>query len=314
MAANEEASITFHGGSFVELAHRDVTIFVDPSFASTRRGRRLRGETRNADYVFLTRMGESFDDALDVLEDHEDALLVGSARACRTAREELRLGRGRTLDLEAWERANDDAFRVTAVPVYAPSPFDDGLSVMEELADSVVGLGRIVEDLPIASSTLRQMRQLTRAPRGGALAGLPVQTGRPGLGFLFELAGKQNVLHLANGVHEGTDERDLEEIADTADVDVLIVEAVGASVAPIVRATRILAPGAVLLFRSEDPYRRGRRSHALPVSAFADAIREDRADVDAVALRPGDRYVAAALMEAKSEKKPSVPAQQPEKN
>ena len=83
------------------------------------------------------------------------------------------------------------------------------------------------------------------------------------------------------------------------------VEATGASVAPIVRATRILSPGAVLLFRSEDPYRRGRRSQALPVSAFADAILEDRGDdVEAVALRAGDRYVVpASTKDGKDERK-----------
>jgi hypothetical protein len=316
MAVTDEATITFHGGSFVELAYRDVTAFVDPTFARpARRGRRARGETRKADYVFVTRMGESFDDALDVLEDHDDAILVGGARACRTARDELRLGRGRTLDLEAWERANDDAFRVTAVPVFAPTPFDDGLSVVEELADSVVGLGRILEDLPVASGTLRQLRAMTRAPlSGGRAGGFPVQTGRPGLGWLFELAGKQTVLHLANGVHEGTDERDLEEIADLADVDVLVVEATGNSVAPLVRAARILSPAAVLLFRSEDPYRRGRRSQALPVSAFADAIREDRAGVEAIALRSGDRYVVPAPQETRANEHPSRAPQAVEKN
>lgn len=304
--ANEDAAITFHGGTFVEVAYRDVKLFVDPSFASTRRGRRLRGETRDCDYVLVTRMGETFDDALDVLEDHDDAVLVGPAKACRLAREELRLGRGRTLDLEAWERASDEAFRVTAVPVFAPSPFDDGASVMEELAENVVGLGRLLEDLPMASATLRQLRTIARAPR--VPGGLGMQAGRPGLGWLLQMTGGPSILHLANGVHEGTDERDLEEIADLADVDVLVVEATGSSVAPVVRAVRVLGPGAVLLFRSEDPYRRGRRSQALPVSAFADAVREDRGDaVDAVALRAGDRYVVGApARPAKEERKGSV--------
>jgi hypothetical protein len=111
-------------------------------------------------------------------------------------------------------------------------------------------------------------------------------------------------------VHEGTDERDLEEIADLADVDVLVVEAIGSSVAPIVRAARILAPRTVLLFRSEDPYRRGRRSQALPVSAFADAVLEDRGDdVEAIALRPGDRYVlSTATAQGGKEEKKSAPA------
>lgn len=321
--ANDEAAITFHGGAFVEIAYRDVTLFVDPAFAATRRGRRHRGATKPCDYLLISRVGESFDDALDLLDDHEGATLVGSARTCRTAREELRLGRGRTLDLEAWERANDDAFRVTAVPVYAPSPFDDGLSMVEELGDSVVGLGRILEDLPIASTTIRQLRAMTRPPRGtaggiGGLAGLSslgVQPGRPGLGWLLQFAGGPTVLHLANGVHEGTDERDLEEIADLTDVDVLVVEATGASVAPIVRATRIISPGAVLLFRGEDPYRRGRRSQALPVSAFADAIKEDRGDdVDAVALRTGDRYVAGAPAREKSDERKHSVAPAAEKN
>jgi hypothetical protein len=304
---SEEATITFHGGSFVEVAYRGVTLFVDPQFAATRRGRRQRTSTRGCDYVLVTRMGEHFDDALDVLEDHEGATLVGSARACRTAREELRVARGRTLDLEAWERANDDAFRLTAVPAFSPSPFDDGLSVMEELGDSVIGLGRLMEDLPIAASTIRQLRTMTRAPRGGGNLG--INPGRPGLGWLLELTGGQSILHLANGVHEGTDERDLEEIADLAAVDVLVVEATGASVAPIVRATRILSPGAVLLFRSEDPYRRGRRSQALPVSAFADAVREDRGDdVEAVALRSGDRYVVAPPAKDGKEERKAAPA------
>jgi hypothetical protein len=287
-----DATITFHGGGFVELAFDGIEVFIEPSFSSTRRGRRQRAETRKCDYVFVSRLGEHFDDALDVLEDHDASVLVGPAHACRTARDELRLGRGRTLDLEAWERARDDAMRVTAVPIFAPSPFDDGLSLAEELADSVVGLGRIMEDLPIASSTIRQLRSLSRAPRAGGLA---LQAGRPGLGWLFQLASGESILHLANGVHEGTDERDLEEVAEISDVDVLVAEATGASVAPIVRATRILAPRAVLLHRSEDPYRRGRRSQALPVTAFADAVGEDQDDdVEAVALRAGDRYIVPA--------------------
>jgi hypothetical protein len=125
------------------------------------------------------------------------------------------------------------------------------------------------------------------------------------------MSGGQKVLHLANGVHEGTDERELEEIVDLGGaVDVLIVEATGASVAPMVRATRILEPSTVLLFRSEDPYRRGRRSQALPVSSFADAIREDRGDeVEPIALRPGDCHAVPPHRAKEGKKAPSPVAE-----
>jgi hypothetical protein len=119
--------------------------------------------------------------------------------------------------------------------------------------------------------------------------------GRPALGFLFEFTTGQRVLHLADGVHAGADERDLEDIAALAPVDALLIDVGSQSIESVVRAVRLFEVGTVLLYRSQDPYARGRRSQAQPIGAFLEAIREDQGDkVEALHLREGDRFLLAA--------------------
>ncbi|MCS6900475.1 MAG: hypothetical protein RMJ98_12595, partial [Myxococcales bacterium] len=278
MSTNEEAAITFHGSTFLELSFKPITLFVDPVFSSTRRGRRLRGATRPCDYVFVTHPGDTFDDVLDLLEDNKESVLVASERTCRLAQGELGLGRKRLLDLEPWERASEENFRVTAVPIAKPSMLDESIALLEDLGGT--GLGRLVP------------RGAVRVPMAGVSAGLRVLEslpflgneltrnlrGRPALGFLFELGGGQRILHLADGVHVANDERELEDIASLSAVDVILLDVGAQGVDAVVRALRIFRFGTVLLYRSQDPYARGRRATPQPVAAYIEAIQEDQGD------------------------------------
>lgn len=339
MPAHGHVACTFHGSTFVEIAFGETSLFVDPVFSQVRRGRRVRGETRPCDFVLWTEGGESIDDALDVLEDDEDAVLVGSPSACKLARAELRLERDRTLDLEPWERAKDDAMRVTAVPIAIASAIDEGVASLEDLAMGAgragIGLGRrgmamgdrLGAGLGPLGTSLGRVPVVGDLARGRALTALPdllgaftgameqmgsvlpgggpralglgaIGRGRPGLGFLIEPTGGPSILHLGRGVHAGADERDLEDVAELAEIDAVLVDVSRASVDALVRATRILEPSFVLLYRSEDAYERGRRRAATPISAFAEAIAEDADDVEVQHLKRGDRFVLGAADEA----------------
>ncbi|MCU0655082.1 MAG: hypothetical protein MUF64_07285 [Polyangiaceae bacterium] len=295
MSTNEEAAITFHGSTFVELTFQQTTLFLDPVFSSTRRGRRLRGTTRPCDYVLVTHEGDGFDDVLDLLDEQPGAILVGSERTCRAAQGELGLGRKRLLDLEAWERAGEDSFRVTAVPIALPSMLDDSMAMLDDLGGS--GLGRLMP------------RGAARVPRAGLSAGLRVLEalpllgnelsrnlrGRPALGYLFELTAGQRVLHLAGGVHGANDERELEDIASLTPLDVILLDVGAQGVDAVVRALRLFQFGTVLLYRSQDPYARGMRAAPQPVHAYIEAIQEDLGDaVEALHFREGDRFVLPA--------------------
>jgi hypothetical protein len=297
MSTTDEVTLTFHGSSFLELAYKQTTVFIDPVFSSSRRGRRLRGATRPCDYVFVTQASDNFDDILDVLEDAKDAVLVAAERVVRMARSELGLGRGRALDLEPWERASEDAFRVTAVPIFAPSMMDDSASLLEDLSD---GLGRVVprglSRLPMAGvgSAMRSMRALGGLPFIGnqLLSGL---RGTPALGYFFEIGAGQRILDLSNGVHAGTDERELEDIASLAEADVLVLDVNNQGIEAVVRAVRVVGAPTVLVYRSQDPYVRGRRAVSQPISAYIEAITEDGGDkIEALHLREGDRFVLSA--------------------
>jgi L-ascorbate metabolism protein UlaG (beta-lactamase superfamily) len=302
MSTNEEAAITFHGSTFLELTFKQTTLFVDPVFSSTRRGRRLRGATRPCDYVFVTHPGDTFDDVLDLLEDSKESVLVASERTCRVAQGELGMGRKRLLDLEPWERASEENFRVTAVPIAKPSMLDDSMAMLEDLGGS--GLGRLVP------------RGAARVPMAGVSAGLRVLEslpflgneltrnlrGRPALGFLFELGGGQRILHLSDGIHGANDERELEDIASLSAVDVLLLDVGAQGVDAVVRALRLFRVGTVLLYRSQDPYARGRRAAPQPVAAYIEAIQEDQGDeVEALHFREGDRFVLGSVTEKKPE-------------
>lgn len=282
--------LSYHGGGFIEALHQGIRVFVDPVFSQARRGRRSRGETRACDYVLVSHISDSFEDVLDLLEDHDSATLVGSMDVCRTARRELRLDRDRTLDLEGWERARDADVRITALPATLPTPASAGLGWAQGVGDAVEAeVSRMFARSPLAALPTRGLRALGRMPFG--LSGTPA-VGEAALGFSLELGGATVIL-LGQGVHDATDERDLEDIADLGAIDTLALEATG-SVGAVVRAVRILAPKRVCLYRAHDPYGRGRRALALggaglPLSAYVDAIGEDEGGrVDARTLKPGD--------------------------
>jgi hypothetical protein len=129
--------------------------------------------------------------------------------------------------------------------------------------------------------------------RIGDLVGIDVGRftgGRPGLGFLFEVDGYGSLMHLADGVHEATSEDDLEDMADVCQPDVLVMQASGMAVEPLVRAARILGPKKVLLYRSRDPYRRGQRGQTLPISSFVGALEEGAPDCKVIHLRKGNGH------------------------
>lgn len=195
MAPASTVAVTFHGSTFIEIAFGEAILFVDPVFSSERRGRRVRGESRRCDYVLATEGGDSLDDALDVLEDVDDAVLVGTPRACKVARQELELGKDRTLDLEPWERASDDGFKVTAVPISIASAVDEGLASIEDLA---MGAGR---------GALGMGRNLGGAgnPLASALGSVPIvgQLARPMTSALPNLLGAFAGNGLSNGLGNG---------------------------------------------------------------------------------------------------------------
>jgi L-ascorbate metabolism protein UlaG (beta-lactamase superfamily) len=292
MSTSEEASITFHGSTFLELNFQQTSLFIDPVFSTTRRGRRLRGATRPCDYVFVTHPGDGFDDVLDLLDESKEAILVGAERTCRIAQAELGLGRKRLLDLEPWERASETAFRVTAVPTARPSMVEESVAILEDLGGA--GLGRLMPRgaarVPGVSAGMRALESLPFL--GNEL--MKNLRGRPGLGFLFEMTAGQRVLHLADGVHGASDERELEDIASLSPIDALLLDVGSQGVDSVVRAVRQFDVATVLFYRSQDPYARGRRAQALPVNAFIEAVQEDQADVEALHLREGDRYILGA--------------------
>ncbi|HEU4409597.1 MAG TPA: hypothetical protein VFS43_30360 [Polyangiaceae bacterium] len=295
MSQTHDVTILYQGSTFVELHFDGAVAFVDPAF----RGRRRRGRARRddeavaCDYVFVTQLGDGFDDALDAL-DAADAILVGPPQACRLALRELGLSRKRTLDLEPFERARDEAFRVTAVPAAAAALVDEGLGLFDGAFDALGarGLGRA----PSARRAFDQAQRLFDLPRALGDELLRGLRGRPGLGYHFESSQGSSILHLGAGVHRGTDPRALDAIAEIADpVDVLLLDVSSSQPDDVVRAARLLSPSTLLLYRSLDAYGHGRRSRPLPVSAFVEAVDEDfGSELEALHLRPGDRYVLDA--------------------
>ncbi len=308
------SEFTYHGGAFIEATHKGARIFVDPAFSQTRRGRRSRTETRACDYLLVTRIGDSFEDALDVLEDHEEVTLVGSMEACRLARRELRLDRDRGLDLEDWESAKDGDVRITALPLTLPTPASSGIAWAQGVGDAFdAEVSRMFARSPLAALPTGGLRALGRLPMGRGFGGPTV--GESALGFAIEL-GDTKLALLGQGIHDGTDERDLEDIAESVGaIDWLVLEATG-SVAATVRAVRVLEPRHVLLYRGHDPYGRGRRALAIsgggmPLSAYVDAIGEDQGGrVEARALRAEDKLPLVANGKQERAREPAKPEPQ----
>lgn len=307
MTTQDEARLTFHKHTFFELSAGGRTLFVDPVFSEKRRGRRLAGEIRSADYVLATSVHPWFEDVLDVLEATE-ATFVASPQVCRHAKDELGLGKKRLLDLEPWERASETGLRITALPIAACLGFegaiDDGASILRDVSNVFPGGARI----PIIGSLLPMLEGTARRTMktfGGAasslgpldrfseLAGMDAMRmgrGRAGLGFLFEIEGYPSVLHLADGVHRFTRQGDLEEIAELCTPDILVMQCAGKDLEPAVRAVRALGPKTVIFYRANDPYATG-RGETLPAGSFIAAVEEGAPECEALLLRPGDNYV-----------------------
>jgi L-ascorbate metabolism protein UlaG (beta-lactamase superfamily) len=309
---SNQARLIFHRRTFFELVTPKSTLFIDPVFSHERRGRRVADETRPCDYVLATSMTPWFDDVLDVL-DGCAATVVATPRVARTVSDELELKSGRLLDMEAWERASDEGLRITALPITASigmeAAINEGVGIMRDVGNVFPkragrSLPMVDNMFPMLNSGLRSAMNMVgnagsmSRPRSvekvtdmlgvdvGRLTG-----GRPGLGFLFEVDGCPSVMHLADGVHEGTDMDDLEDMADLCQPDVLVMHAAGMAVEPIVRAARALKPKTVLLYRSQDPYRRGRQGQAQPISSFIGAIEEGAPGCTTLHMRDGEAFL-----------------------
>lgn len=320
---SNQARLIFHRRTFFELVTAKRALFIDPVFSHERRGRRVADETRACDYVLATAMTPWFDDALDVL-DGCDATFISNARLSRYVSDELELKQSRLLDLEPWERASEEGLGITALPITGSigmeTAINEGASFVRDVGNIMPKRARklplIGGALPMLDSTVRSaasmvgnltaMGQPRSLDRASELLGMDVGQltgGRPGLGYLFELDGGPTVVHMADGVHEGTSDEDLEDIADVCQPDVLVLHAAGWAVEPIVRAARILKPKTALLYRSRDPYRSGRRGQTMPISSFIGAIEEGAPATMALHLRKGDEYL---LDKAKTTLKPSA--------
>ncbi len=339
MPDKSQPSLTFHKNTFFELKTNRQTMFIDPVFSRQRRGRRVADEIRDCDYLLSTSMSPWFDDCLDVL-DEGDATFVGLPRMTSYVSQELGLRKQRLLDLEPWERASDDGVRITALPILSSIGMErsiaEGASILRDVSNvfpdgpNKLPIGRNARQM--VDMGLRGLTQMFGAMTnvggqtlGGQTLGGPncpvsrmgevfnvdlqrFTGGRPGLGYLFELEGYVSVMHLADGIHDGTDDDDLEDIADLSEPDVLVLHVGGRDIAPYVRAVRTLAPRTVLLYRSRDPYTTGRRGQTVPMSQFVGAIEEDAPRTEVIHLRKGDAFVLdrtnGAKQSAKDSKEP----------
>jgi L-ascorbate metabolism protein UlaG (beta-lactamase superfamily) len=318
-----QSRLTFHDHTFFELTLPGCTLFIDPVFSHDRRGRRVADPVRSADYVLLTSTTPWFDDAVDVL-DGSDATLVATPKICRTAAREIGLEKKRQLDLEPWERASEKGLRITALPIFGSlgmeGSIDEGASILRDMTNifpqsrsRLPFLNALNPLMQIGTQTgnralgmLTSAGQLRSLDRVNDMLGVDVTrvaSGRSGLGFLFEIEGHPSLLHLADGVHAMTQDDDLEEMAEVCKPDILVVQAEGADVEPVVRAARILEPKTVLLYRARDPYAQGRRSQTLPVGSFLAAIEEGASQSEALHLRKGDSF----LLERSATAAPSTP-------
>jgi L-ascorbate metabolism protein UlaG (beta-lactamase superfamily) len=160
------------------------------------------------------------------------------------------------------------------------------------------GIPLLDQGLSQVTRTVQGIGTMARPPKSmgrmGDIFGLDVGSitgGRPGLGFLFELEGFPSVMHLADGVHAGTTDDDLEDIADVCEPDVLVLHVQGMDVEPVVRAVRAINPKTVLLYRSRDPYKEGRRGQTLPISSFIGAVEEGAPGCAALHMRKSDTFL-----------------------
>lgn len=329
MNETAQSRLTFHDHTFFELTLPTATLFIDPVFSHSRRGRRVAGQVRSADYVLLTAATPWFDDALDVLEDCE-ATLVATPKLCRTVGREISLDKKRQLDLEPWERASETGLRITALPIFGSlgmeGSIDEGAAILRDMTNifpqsrsRLPLLGALTPLLQMGTQTgnralgmFTSATQLRSFDRVNDMLGIDVTRvarGRSGLGFFFEIEGYPSVLHLADGVHAMTQDDDLEDIAEVCKPDVLVVQAEGTDVEPVVRAARILEPKTVLLYRARDPYAQGRRAQTLPVGSFIAAIEEGASSSEALHLRKGDTFLlerSAAAPKAAATSKPAT--------
>lgn len=322
MSDLSQPRLSFHKNTFFELETGRQTLFIDPVFSRERRGRRVADELRDCDYLLATSLTPWFEDVLDAL-DEGTATFIGSPRITRFVSQELGLRGSRLLDLEPWERASEKGLRITAFPIWASIGMErsirEGSAILRDVtnvfpqgprdlplmrnARSMIDFGvRGVTQLLGTISTLgNQSRALGNVGEAfnfdmGQLTG-----GRPGLGYVIELEGFQTLMHFADGIHAGTSDDDLEDIADACEPDVLTLHVGGRDVEPYVRAARILRPKTILLYRSKDPYAAGRRGQTVPMSHFIGAIEEGAPESEVLQLRRGESYLLQSV-EAREKK------------
>lgn len=183
------------------------------------------------------------------------------------------------------------------------------------------GFPLLDQGLSQATRAMQGLGSMAQPPKSmgrvGDLFGLDVGTltgGRPGLGYLFEMDEFPTLMHLADGVHAGTLDDDLEDIADICEPDVLVMHVQGMDVEPVVRAVRTLNPKTVLLYRSRDPYAEGRRGQTLPINSFVGAIEEGAPGCEALHMRKRDTYILerrGTASQAKPAPSTSAPATTP---
>ncbi len=333
-----QAKFTFHKNTFFELSTPTRTLFIDPVFSHERRGRRVVDDVREADYVLATSMTPWFEDVLDVLDECDATFVGTRSLTKTVSRElDLKRSRLLDLDpweRASESGLKITALPITA-SIGMETAIQEGTSIVNDIRNVFPrgtsrlpflggsglpflgnlgqgGLPFIGKGIPLFDQGLSQatravqgLGSMARPPKSmdrvGDIFGFDVGTitgGRPGLGFLFEIEGFPSLMHLADGVHAGTSDDDLEDLADICEPHALVMHVQGMDVEPIVRAVRTLNPKTVLLYRSRDPYTEGRRGQTLPISSFVGAIEEGAPSCEVLHMRKRDTYLLAETKSA----------------
>ena len=326
-----QARLTFHKNTFFELSTPNRTLFIDPVFSHERRGRRVADEVRAADYVLATSMTPWFEDVLDVLDECDATFVASPSLTRMVSQElGIKRKRLLDLEPweRASESGLKITSLPISGSIGMESAIEEGTGILKDVSNifprgtsripfmgagnlPLVGalgggglplLGRglpfLDQGLSQASRAFEGLGAMARPPKSmgrvGDMFGVDVGSitgGRPGIGYLFELDGFPSLMHLADGVHAGTTDDDLEDLADVCEPDVLVMHVQGMDVEPIVRAVRTLNPKTVLLYRSRDPYAEGRRGQTLPINSFVGAIEEGAAGCEVLHMRKRDTYM-----------------------
>ncbi|MEO1273759.1 MAG: hypothetical protein AAFX99_37260, partial [Myxococcota bacterium] len=139
--------------------------------------------------------------------------------------------------------------------------------------------------------SLSQLGEALAAP-ARALMPFGMGTTGPSMGYLLDLDHGPTVALFGLGlIGSRPDLEWLDDIAELADIDILLAAAEGERVEALVWGTRLLSPEVTLLYRQSDPYDPDRTRPAVPIQRFMEAIEEDSPEVEVDHLRPGDGYV-----------------------